>query len=137
MTGSINSSDTDTIQELKDTIERLQLENRVHLLGFISREDQVCLIKASEAMIQPSHFEGWNTGIEDAKTLQHPVIASDIPVHREQLLEQAHYFDPNNAEDLAKKMILKPTLPHFQSYRERSLNFAKSLLKIFFNATPN
>lgn len=134
MTGALK---TTLANELKDFIFKHQLEDNVSLLGFIPRKDQVCLIKASQAMIQPSLFEGWNTGIEDAKTLQHPVMASDIPVHREQLGEQARYFDPHNPEDLAKQLSQEPITPQFRSYSERSLEFANSLLGILFKDTKN
>jgi hypothetical protein len=35
-------------------------------------------MKNATAIMQPSLFEGWSTVIEDAKSLQVPVIASDL-----------------------------------------------------------
>lgn len=134
MTGAVDNT---LANELKAFISKHQLQENVALLGFIPREDQTCLIKASEAMIQPSLFEGWNTGIEDAKTLQHPLLASDLPVHREQLGEQAQYFDPHDPEDLAKQLSIKPAIPKFASYHERSLEFARSLLATLFKQEKN
>jgi glycosyltransferase involved in cell wall biosynthesis len=64
------------------------LSGQVHLLGMVPREAQVQLFRQAVAVLQPSRFEGWSTVIEDAKALGRPVIASDLPVHREQLVAQ-------------------------------------------------
>jgi len=62
-------------------------------------------------VIQPSLFEGWSTVIEDARALGRPVIASDIPVHREQLGDTARYFIPRDPASLAEAVLgLDPTL---------------------------
>ncbi len=78
---------------------RYGLEARVHILGLIPRAEQIALLRRSVAVVQPSMFEGWSTIVEDAKTLGKPVIASDLPVHREQLGEQqAHYVSPDEPD---------------------------------------
>ena len=80
------------------------LQDRVRFLGFIDRAEQLALMKASSAVIQPSLFEGWSTVIEDAKALSVPVIASDLAVHQEQLGGQGIFFDRADSTDLAGKM---------------------------------
>ena len=63
------------------------------------------------AIIQPSLFEGWSTVVEDARALGRPIIASDIPVHREQLGKDATFFSPHDVKSLAAAIIaLDPTL---------------------------
>ncbi len=55
------------------------------------------------AVVQPSHFEGWSTLVEDAKTLGKPLFVSNLPVHREQLGEgHPHYLDPDKPLDWAQ-----------------------------------
>lgn len=66
-------------------VNDLGIRENVTFLGFVDRRDQLSLVKHSQALIQPSLFEGWNTSIEDAKSLSVSVIASDIEVHHEQL----------------------------------------------------
>jgi hypothetical protein len=66
------------------------------MLGLIDRRKQLKLMQHSKAVIQPSLFEGWSTVIEDAKALSKTVIASDIPVHKEQLNDHGFYFEPHN-----------------------------------------
>lgn len=74
------------IDEVRESISQYKLESRVHILGLLPRSEQIALLRHSIAILQPSLFEGWSTIIEDGKTLGKPVLASDIPVHREQLV---------------------------------------------------
>ena len=74
------------------------------VLGVVPRHDLIALMKHAVAILNPSRFEGWNTSIEEAKTLGVRVIASDIPVHREQAPPGAIYVDPNKPEKLAEAM---------------------------------
>ncbi|MBC6611648.1 glycosyltransferase family 4 protein [Hymenobacter sp. BT507] len=91
-------------EELMNLREELTLHNEVKFLGFIPREDQLALMQQAVAVIQPSLFEGWSTVVEDAKSLNAPLIASNIAVHQEQLAEykQKLFFEPKDAEDLTR-----------------------------------
>ena len=71
-------------------------------LGFIDRAEQLQLMNYAKAVIQPSLFEGWSTVVEDAKSMNQFVIASDIDVHREQLKNNCRFFSPNDEIALAK-----------------------------------
>ena len=62
-------------------------------------------MKNSICVIQPSKFEGWSTVIEDAKTMQKLVLASNLDVHLEQLGDKGIYFDPDKVDELAEAMI--------------------------------
>jgi glycosyltransferase involved in cell wall biosynthesis len=93
-------------EDLVNYINENQLSENVKFLGFIDREDQICLMKNAMAIIQPSLFEGWSTVVEDTKALNQNCIVSNIAVHKEQLDEQAYYFDPNNEDSLIEQMIL-------------------------------
>ena len=90
--------------EIRGLVKQYQLEESVRFLGFMERLDQLRLMKESIAVVQPSLFEGWSTVIEDAKALSVPIIASDLPVHFEQLGNHGTYFSKNDPEDLAKRM---------------------------------
>ncbi|MDQ0637094.1 glycosyltransferase involved in cell wall biosynthesis [Pedobacter sp. W3I1] len=88
--------------ELKKYIKDNNLEKYVEFLGFIDRNEQLKLMANSIAIIQPSLFEGWSTVVEDAKVINQHIIVSDIKLHREQINLNCSFFDPYNAEDLAK-----------------------------------
>jgi len=102
MTGRLPSErHSGYMAELYSIIENSGLGSQIFFTGVVPRKDQLMLMKHSKAVVQPSLFEGWSTVIEDAMALQVPVIASDIPVNREQLGEKGIYFEKENYRMLA------------------------------------
>jgi hypothetical protein len=93
--------DANYFTNIKQYIKEHKLDENIAILGFIDREDQLSIMKNAVAVIQPSFFEGWSTVIEDAKSMNQNIIASNLPVHMEQLGNQAVYFDPSDANALA------------------------------------
>jgi glycosyltransferase involved in cell wall biosynthesis len=130
-------ADSSYIDQLTDFIRNNSLSEHVSLLGIIPRDHQLCIMKNARAVLQPSMFEGWNTTIEDAKSLQVPIIASAIAVHKEQLEERGIYFDPTNENELAQVLAdFTSTSDHslYTDYDERIKIFARSFLDIFNNS---
>ena len=80
----------------------------IESLGNLSREQQLSLIMNAIYLINPSKSEGWNSAIEEAKSLDTRVLASNLKVHKEQLGPKGTYFDVNNYKKLSK--ILKKLL---------------------------
>ena len=122
---------------IEKIIKEKKIEKNVKILGLIPREEQLLLLKTSLAIIQPSFFEGWNTSIEDAKTLQKQVICSNIAVHKEQMGENAFYFDPENDLELAEILISFQynknvnLLPLFDNFNDRVDNFSSNFTRLF------
>lgn len=85
-------------------ISELGLRDRVAILGVIPKIDQIQLLRRSQVYLQPSLFEGWNTGVEEARMLGRSLLISDIGVHREQAPPRSTFFDPHNPADLAAKL---------------------------------
>lgn len=96
-----DAADSAYMAGLHRIIDEHQLRDQISMLGVISRADQLQLMRHAQAVVQPSLFEGWSTVIEDARSLQVPVLASGLAVNREQLGKEGSYFDPHNAEALA------------------------------------
>lgn len=92
----------DYVTKLKRYVKEHALEDCCRFLGFIDRKDQLCLLRNAIAIVQPSTFEGWSTVVEDAKALNKFIILSSLAVHQEQISENAHFFDPQNALQLAE-----------------------------------
>ena len=86
-------------------INKFKLNNYFNLLGFIPYEHVVSLLFHSSILINPSLFEGWSTTVEEGKILGKKMILSNLNVHKEQAPIEAIFFNPNNAKDLAKKII--------------------------------
>jgi glycosyltransferase involved in cell wall biosynthesis len=122
------------LDKLKKIIGENQLQDNVKLLGVIPRGDQLSIMVNARAVLQPSKFEGWNTTIEDAKSLQLPVIASDLEVHKEQLGEKGIYFNPDQAESLADVLSGfsgAASSQLYENYETRVKKFATDFLRIF------
>ncbi|MGQ0829478.1 MAG: glycosyltransferase [Bacteroidota bacterium] len=119
--------------ELKKYITDNMIEDYVKFLGFIDREDQLQLMNHSICIIQPSLFEGWSTVIEDAKSMEQYIIASDIEVHQEQLLNNVTFFNPVNIDQLAATMrtfLNNPPTKTINDYDNNVLKFGKTFTEI-------
>lgn len=119
--------------ELKKFITDNNLNNDVIITDFIERNEQLSLMKHSLAVVQPTTFEGWSTVIEDAKALNHFVIASNIAVNKEQITNNVLFFNPNNAQELVShlhKVMNKDISITKLNYQENIQASAKDLAYI-------
>lgn len=80
---------------------KLGVEKEFRPLGLIPADDLAALMLHASAIINPSHFEGWSTSVEEGKSLGKRIVLSDIAVHREQNPSRAIYFHPDDAAALA------------------------------------
>lgn len=92
--------------------------------GSVDRARMEELWRDTRLFIAPSRAEGFDMPALDALARGIPVVASDIPVHREVLGAEAEYFDPASAAALAR--ILRAHLDpraedHGASDRRRAL----------------
>jgi glycosyltransferase involved in cell wall biosynthesis len=122
-------------QKLQLTIKELGIEKQVYILGTVPRIDQVSLMRAARAIVQPSLFEGWSTVIEDARALGKPVIASDFRVHLEQNIPGSRFFrmqDPDDCARVIKQLWCEEQTHDFSSCPDdtRILEFARSFVAI-------
>jgi glycosyltransferase involved in cell wall biosynthesis len=69
--------------------------------------------RAASVVIAPSRFEGLGLTPLEALALGRPVLASDIPTHREFAGDRARYFSPDDAAGLAAALteMLAPGRP--------------------------
>jgi glycosyltransferase involved in cell wall biosynthesis len=93
-------------QDVADVAVRLGIADRVHILGFIPKIDQIAIMRGARAVIQPTAFEGAAGGhsVYDAIALGVPAIVSDIPVNREIADFVSAYFPLDDAAALAARM---------------------------------
>lgn len=87
--------------QLLGQVHRNNLSAQVRILGVIPRHIQLTLMSQSVAVLQPSLFEGWGTGVEDARALGCATVLSDTAIHREQNPPGSHYFKPEDPRALA------------------------------------
>jgi glycosyltransferase involved in cell wall biosynthesis len=128
---------------LQARLEAWGIAPQVRILGMIPRYDQIMLMRACSAVMQPSVFEGWSTVLEDARALGKRIIATDFPVHVEQDLLAALYFRQGDAEDCAR--AIQQHLSDTSDYRaaltasvrehpQRVLDFARAFMRIVNHA---
>ncbi len=89
----------------------------------------------SRALIYPSSAEGFGLPIVEALYYGLPVLASDIPIHREVGKEFCTYFDINNPACLAKIVIdIEKTgkMPQVRSSKEHKLTTWKDSCRGLF-----
>ena len=72
-------------------------------------------------LINPSKSEGWNSAVEEAKSLNTRVLASNLKVHKEQLGSKGIYFDVNSYKKLSK--ILKKVF--FNKKKNKRIAYSK------------
>lgn len=123
----------------------LRLEQHIHILGLIPRQDQQQLVRGAIAMIQPSLFEGWSTVVEDARAFGKTIFLSDIAVHLEQAPRHGLFYPRNDPVALAQLIQQyelpggRPTLvlreqEGLQEIKVRAVGFGRSLMRIATDA---
>lgn len=90
----------DHLETLTNYLDTHNLTDHIKLLGLVDYADVFALIKFSEAVINPSLFEGWSSTVEECKSVGKNMILSDLNVHQEQYPE-ALFFERNNVQSLA------------------------------------
>jgi glycosyltransferase involved in cell wall biosynthesis len=92
---------------LQELILELNLNDRIKILGYIPKSDQLQILKNCIAIIQPTLFEGGPGGgaVYESVAYGIPSIVSDIPVNKEIDDESVTFFITGSSEDLASKMV--------------------------------
>ncbi|MFN0253052.1 MAG: glycosyltransferase family 4 protein [Kofleriaceae bacterium] len=94
-------SDTGNQAYVRERAVELGIADRVHILGFVSRDDLVALYRNALALVYTSQCGPENLPPLEAMALGCPVIASDIAGSREQLGDAAVLVDTLDASALA------------------------------------
>jgi len=128
-----DASHSPYMKELHSLIDRNDLSEQISFLGLLPRDEQLMLMKYSRAVLQPSLFEGWSTVIEDAKSLQVPVIASNLSVNIEQLGDKGVYFDPHDDNKLSEILFEYPQRNISDIFYEKYENRIKAAAKIYMD----
>lgn len=121
-------------ESILEFVKKEDLILNTTFLGFIDRKEQLKIMSNAIAIIQPSLFEGWSTVLEDAKSLGLKIIASNLNVHKEQLMNYSNkiFFEKNSVSDLVSKINSLDDLcsVKFYSYDEEIKNFAHEFINI-------
>jgi glycosyltransferase involved in cell wall biosynthesis len=94
----------DAFSELLRYVHQQNLNEYCRFLGVVPRAEQLALIRAAEAVIHPSKFEGRGAIVEEAHILGTQVLCSDLPVHRELNAPGTLFFPVDGESELAALM---------------------------------
>lgn len=108
--------------------ERLGLAGSVTHLGYLPYKDLPALYNAARIMVFPSLFEGFGIPVVEAMAVGLPVACSNTTSLPEVAGDSALYFDPNEPEDIAEKVI---RLYEDESLRSFLINKGKERVKLF------
>jgi phosphatidylinositol alpha-1,6-mannosyltransferase len=99
-------------ERIKNIIQKLNLEKRVHLLGHISDEKKNCLYQISNIFIMPNisvanDQEGFGIVAIEAGSYGIPVIASDIEGIRDAIIEGStgHLIKEKDVQAFVKAIL--------------------------------
>lgn len=90
--------------EIKNQITKLKLEKKIIFFHNATVSDLKFFYKHSLGLIHPSLSEGFGLPILEAKSLNCPVIVSDIPIFHELIKNDAIFFNPEDERDIANKI---------------------------------
>jgi len=92
--------------QIQEKIHNLNLRQQVHLLGFVPDQDLRILYQCATAFVFPSLYEGFGIPPLEAMSVGLPVLSSFATALPEVLGDQAVYFDPNKASEIAEKILM-------------------------------
>lgn len=78
----------------------------INFTGSVKYEDMKALYEKNDIFVFPSIAESFGHPLVEAMAMGMPIIASDIPVHREICGEAVLYFSPLEHNDLADKITI-------------------------------
>lgn len=100
-------------EAVKKQHEKMSVKNFVSWLDYAPREDLPALMNGALALVAPSWYEGFGLTLLEAAACGTPVVASDIPAHREVMGEAALFVSPDQPEQWTsalKKIITDQSL---------------------------
>jgi glycosyltransferase involved in cell wall biosynthesis len=113
--------------QIDETISEYNLQDRVILVGFITDEEKILLLKQAKAFIYLSLYEGFGIPIIEAMSLNTPVISSNSSCLPEVVDDAGILVDPYDVDAITKAIT---TLVHnlliAKEYREKGLARAKT-----------
>jgi glycosyltransferase involved in cell wall biosynthesis len=80
------------------------VKNRIIITGYVSEKEKDALMKNALCFVFPSRYEGFGLPLLEAMSAGLPIIASKIPAFYEIAKENALFFNPSDAKELAGLM---------------------------------
>lgn len=102
----IGEGNKEVKKKLINRIGKSHLENNVDLLGYVSNERAIGLIKSSGVFIFPSYEEGFGIAIVEALACGRPVVTYDLPTLRSVFKNAIETVPCYNKQIFAKRVMV-------------------------------
>ena len=89
---------------IHDAIRTHQVEDLVRFPGYVTTDELLTLYRLARCLVFPSLFEGAGLPVLEALDQALPVTCSDIPPLREYAGDAASFFDPLDADAIARAL---------------------------------
>lgn len=117
--------------------ESLFSQQGIRALGHVPEEHLPPLYRHAQALLAPSKYEGFDLPIIEALACGTPVIASDIPVHREVGQEVATYLPVEDcnawAEALLQPELINSASVKLSGWKDVALNVLDIYIDSYFS----
>ncbi len=113
----------DASDVIRDHIQKQRIGDRVIVLGYVPHDILIRLYQCAQMAVFPALEEGFGFGPLEAAACGIPVIASDIPAHREVMADAAVYFmldDPGTLTSAIDHLLLDSEKRQQQIHRASS-----------------
>ena len=101
LAGDVNDVFHTHVPEIRATVERLHMNGRVVLTGFVPDDDLVFLYSRAYALVSPSLMEGFGLPAVEAMACGTPVLSSCAGSLPEVVGDAGVYFDPMDVGSMA------------------------------------
>lgn len=98
------AGDTDFEDDYSRGLKAMARENGVVLTGFVKGKKLHSLLTNAKCFVLPSSHEGLPIALLEAMSYGINTLVSDIPANKEVGLNQEHYFQCGNIQELANKL---------------------------------
>ena len=100
----LTGADVNSVQEEKNELVRLGIDDKVHFLGYVPREDMPQLYHHALGLVFPSQFEGFGIPLVEAMCCKCPIISSSATSLPEVGGDAVRYVDPDQPQEIADQM---------------------------------
>ncbi len=109
-------------------IKNNNLENNIHLFGFVSEREKIRMLKSSKTFVFPSHEEGWGIVIGEAMVCGLPVIVYKLKDILEIWKDNVTWIECFDLNEFSNKIIkLLENNTERKIFIQKGLKFAKTL----------
>ncbi len=91
---------------IKKLIKKERLSNYIHITGYVDQADICKIYLGANLVVFPSLFEGFGIPLIEAMRCKCPIVCSDRTSIPEIVGDAAIYFNPENSDEIAEKIVL-------------------------------